>query len=165
MTIKRPLPVSGGPKEMRKMSIFSKLFKKKDKSVKEVPAAAAGDSGDEEGYASVMKHEDCISVCFYIEADVPFAIGEKMNAIREDAYMNGHNWGAFFNYYLPKYAPGVADGMEEDSEAGLYTVCYDLTPENEKKAERFAKIINDLVENENELYRIIREEGDKIEWV
>ena len=34
----------------------------------------------------------------------------------------------------------------------------------EKKAERFARIIVSLIENEEELYRIIREKGDEIEW-
>lgn len=36
--------------------------------------------------------------------------------------------------------------------------------ENEQKAERFAKIIISLIENEAELYRIVREYGDMIEW-
>jgi len=39
-----------------------------------------------------------------------------------------------------------------------------LTEENEKKAERFAEIIVSLIENEDELYRIVRENGDEIEW-
>jgi len=39
-----------------------------------------------------------------------------------------------------------------------------LTEENEKKAERSAEIIVSLIENEDELYRIVRENGDEIEW-
>ena len=117
------------------------------------------------GYASVVKHENSISMCFYIEQDKPFGIGEKMCEIKEDAYMNGYNWEAFFNYYLPKYAPDVAVGMGTDSEAGMYVAYYDdPTPENEAKAEKFVKIIESLVENEEELYRIVREEGDEIAW-
>jgi hypothetical protein len=123
---------------------------------KEGDAAAA--------YTAVVKHKDSISVCFYIEQDKPFAIGEKMNATNEEAYMNGYNWEAFFNYYLPKYAPDIAEGMEADPEAGMYVADYTLTPENEAKAEKFKAIIIALVENEEELYRIVREEGDKIEW-
>jgi hypothetical protein len=41
---------------------------------------------------------------------------------------------------------------------------YSNTPENEQKALRFGEIIKGLVENEEELYRILSEEGDQIEW-
>ena len=115
-------------------------------------------------YTAVVKHKDSISVCFYIEQDKPFAIGEKMNEINEDAYMNGYNWEAFFNYYLPKYAPDVLENMDTDPEAGMYVAFYSLTPENETRAEKFMSIICQLVENEEELYRIVREEGDAIIW-
>ena len=115
-------------------------------------------------YTCTVKHEKSISVCFYIEQDKPFAIGEKMNELNEDAYMNGYNWEAFFNYYLPKYAPDIMNGMDTDPEAGMYVAYYALTPENEVRAEKFVEIISSLVENEEELYRIVREEGDEIEW-
>ena len=49
-------------------------------------------------------------------------------------------------------------------EADAYFANYELTEENEKKAERFAEIIISLIENEEELYRIVRENGDEIEW-
>jgi uncharacterized protein YfeS len=117
-------------------------------------------------YVSTIKNDkyNQISVCFSNEQDKPFAIGEKMNAINEDAYMNGYNWDAFFNYYLSKYAPDVFEGLESDPEAGSYVAYYPLTPENEAKAQRFAEIIIELIEHEAELYRIVREEGDQIEW-
>ena len=115
-------------------------------------------------YVQCVEQEESISVCFYIEEDKPFAIGEKMNEINNDAYMNGYNWEAFFNYYLPKYAPDVIKEMDTDSEAGMYVAYYDLTPKNKARAEKFAEIIFNLIENEEELYRIIREEGGDIEW-
>ena len=115
-------------------------------------------------YTAIVKHENSISVCFYVERDKPFDIGEKMNEINEEAYMNGYNWEAFFNFYLPKYAPDVLIGMDNDSEAGMYVAYYALTPENEARAEKFAGIINSLIENEEELYRIVRDEGDEIVW-
>lgn len=37
-------------------------------------------------------------------------------------------------------------------------------PENETKAEKFMEIIHHLIENEQEPYRTVREEGDEIEW-
>lgn len=115
-------------------------------------------------YTAVINHETSISMCFYIENKEPFAIGEKMNEINELAYMNGYNWEAFFNYYLPKYAPEVTTGMSTDPEAGMYVAYYDLTPENEGRAKKFESIIHSLIENPEELYHIVREKGDEIEW-
>ena len=118
-----------------------------------------------EDHVSVLKFEDNISVTFYIENAEILAIGDKMNAINEEAYMNGYNWEAFLNYYLSEHAPDILEGLETDPEAGMYAAYYDeLTPENEAKAERFAEIIRQLIANEDELYRIVREEGDEIEW-
>jgi len=123
-------------------------------------------------YISISKYEDnipggtrvsTIAVSFLIELEKPFAIGEKMNEINEEAYMNGYNWGAFFNYYLSKYAPDVLEGLIDDSEAGTYVAVYELTPDNEVKANKLVEIIRDLVENEDKLYRIIQEEGENIE--
>ena len=85
-------------------------------------------------YTAIIKHGGSLSVCFYIEHDKPFAIGGKMSEINEEAYMNGYNREAFFDYCLPKYAPGVADGMETGPEAGVYAAYYPLTPENEARA-------------------------------
>lgn len=65
-------------------------------------------------YAVTIKSNNSISVCFYIEQDKPFAIGEQMAEINEDAYMNGYNWESFFSYYLSTYAPEVGVGMKTD---------------------------------------------------
>lgn len=115
-------------------------------------------------YVKVSKSENWIGVWFYNENAKPFSIGEKMNEINEDAYMNGYNWDAFFNYYLTRHAPDLLEGLDSDPEAGSYAAYYPPTEENEQKAERFAQIIVSLIENEEELYRIVRENGDEIEW-
>ena len=41
-----------------------------------------------------------IVLLFQNEVEKILAIGEQMNEINEEAYMNGYNWDAFFNYYL-----------------------------------------------------------------
>jgi hypothetical protein len=129
-----------------------------------VASAQEGLSSANADYVKIVEHADSLALCFYIEHDKPLAIGEKMYAIDKNAYMNGYNWEAFFHYYIPKYAPDVAAGLKTDPEAGMYVAYYDLTPENKARAERFVEIIRRLVENEDELYRVIREEGDRIEW-
>jgi hypothetical protein len=117
-------------------------------------------------YVRITQSEEfnSINVYFENEMDKPFAIGEKMYSINEQAYMNGYNWDALFNYYLSKNAPEVLEGMDSDPEAGSYVAHYERTPQNEVKAEKFKKIIASLIENEEELYRMVRDEGDVIEW-
>ncbi len=115
-------------------------------------------------YVKVIKFENNVDVCFYNEEDKPFAIGEKMAEIDENAYMNGYNWEAFFNCYLQKNAPDILDGMESDPEAGMYAAYYTLSSENKQKAARFAEIICDLIENEDKIYDFLRRYGEDIEW-
>lgn len=115
-------------------------------------------------YVALRKDKDSIQVCFYVENDKVMAIGEKMNAINDAAYMNGYNWEAFFRYYLEKNASEILEGMDTDPEAGMYSAYYEPTAENETRAERFVEIIRSLIDNEKEIYQIVQEEGDEIEW-
>ncbi len=71
-------------------------------------------------YTAIIKSDSTVSMCFYIEQDKPFAVGEKMNALNPEAYMNGYNWEAFFNYYLAKYHSDILENMATDPEAGMY---------------------------------------------
>ena len=105
-----------------------------------------------------------IVLLFQNEVEKTLAIGEQMNEINEEAYMNGYNWDAFFNYYLEENAPDILESMESDPEAGSYAAYFEDTAENEQKAKRFADIIISLIENEEEIYKILREKGDEIEW-
>lgn len=115
-------------------------------------------------YVNVHKGDKWVAISFNNEDEKPFTIGEKMYEINVNAYMNGYNWEAFFNYYLAEHAPELLEDLESDPEAGSYAAYYPSSRENEKKAERFAEIIISLIENEEELYRIVREKGDEIEW-
>lgn len=108
--------------------------------------------------------ETCIGVCFYIEEDIPMAIGERMEALWEDAYMNGENWAAFLTYYLETRAPELLEDMEIDAEAGMYAAYYPNTPEGTERAAALCALIRRLLANETELYQIVQEEGGCIEW-
>lgn len=46
----------------------------------------------------------------------------------------------------------------------MYVAYYTVTPENEARAERFVEIIYELMENEQVIYEIVRNEGKYIEW-
>ncbi len=115
-------------------------------------------------YVELFRDQEYLRVCFYIEEPKIMAIGEKLEAINEQAYMNGYNWEALLRYYLEQNAPEVLEKMEADPEAGTYVAYYPLAEENEARAEKLFKIIGGLVEREEELCRLVREHGDEIEW-
>ncbi len=117
-------------------------------------------------YLKIFNHDDgSIALYFDIEADKILEIGDEMNEIAEDAYMNGYNWDAFLNYYLAENAPDLLEGMETDPEAGTYVAYYEEgTVENEDKAKRFADIIISLIDNKEALFKFLRENADSIEW-
>ena len=92
-------------------------------------------------YVQVFPLGEKIEVLLSAEHEKLLAIGEKMNAACEDAYMNGYNW-----------------------EAGMYGAYWSLTEENEARAKRFEDIIRALAEDEEALCRMVREHGGEIEW-
>lgn len=118
-----------------------------------------------EEYIHIDEQENCISITFDIEQDKIMAIGEKLNEINEDAYMNGYNWEALFNCYFEKNAPELLEKFDADSEAGMYAgYYYEVSDEDKEKARKFAGMIEELVEDEGKLYEFVREYGEEIEW-
>ena len=115
-------------------------------------------------YAAIVNSDEYISVCFYIENEKPFRIGEKLNELNQNAYMNGYNWEAFFNYYLAKNHKHIFQNLKTDPEAGMYVAYYETSKENEERAASLLEVITDLIDNENKLYEIIKKEGNLIEW-
>lgn len=115
-------------------------------------------------YVNVERFDDDMCVTFYIEHDEPMEVGNKMEEINENAYMNGDNWAAFFDFYLGKNEPELLEELDTDPEAGMYSAYYPYSEENEKKANRFGKLICELVESPDVLYKFVEEYGDDIEW-
>jgi len=119
---------------------------------------------NEKEYLQIESLDDHICIMFYADDEKILAIGDKINNINEEAYMNGYNWEVFFDYYLSKNAPDILNNMDADPEAGMYTAVFELSDENKKRADKFAEIIHHLISNEEELYKIIRADGDNILW-
>jgi len=115
-------------------------------------------------YIEIFQDDSEISVTFIIEYDEILAIGNKMEEINENAYMNGYNWEAFFYSYLEQNAPELLEDYDTDSEAGTFVAFYPATTEGERQAKKLAKLIESLVENEEMIYQFIRDYGDDIEW-
>lgn len=115
-------------------------------------------------YISVVKTETHIAVLLDCEHEITDAIGKKMSEINTVINMNGYNWAVFFNYYLSKYTPDVMQEMETEPDADIFAAVYPLTSEGVERIERLVGIIRNLVSNEEEIYRIVRENGHEIEW-
>lgn len=115
-------------------------------------------------FLDITSDEESISLVFYIENENIMEIGRNIEKINPDAYMNGYNWEAFFNYYLERQSPDVLEDMDSDPEAGTYVAYYENTPENSVKVNKFAEIVKYLIENPDDIYEIVREHGDEIEW-
>lgn len=116
-------------------------------------------------YLSIVHHDDgSVALYFNIEDDKILALGEEMNRICEEAYMNGYNWEAFMNYYLAEKAPDILKDMETDPEAGTYVAYYEEGAANEDKVKCLASIIVSLIDDKQEIFKLLREAGDKIEW-
>lgn len=113
-------------------------------------------------FVTKNENDDQFSVYFNIEADEVMAIGEKMEAINEQAYMNGYNWEAFLNCYLQNNNPELLDGLDTDSEAGTYVALYDKSDSD--KADKLVSVINELVNNPGKIYSFLEEKGENVEW-
>ena len=117
-----------------------------------------------EDFVRVTQFDNRVHITFLNESQKVFDIGEKMNQINENAYMNGYNWEAFFNHYLETEDPDLLKGLDPDPEAGMYCADYPLSDENYKKAKKFEQLIISLIKNEEKLYDYLRQNGDKIQW-
>lgn len=115
--------------------------------------------------AVIATHAHFVSVELNIEAADVQTVGEKMQAINQEADMNGYNWDAFFDRYLAIVHPEMREGLERDPEINIYLALYENTAEGNRKAERLALILNRLIANPERIYAYMREDGDGVEWV
>lgn len=115
-------------------------------------------------YIKIGKTDEYIDLAFYIENEQVMQLGGKLEAINENAYMNGYNWEALLNCCIEKNKPELCGCYDTDSEAGMYAAIFENSPEGEANAKAMTEIIEALIENESELLDFVREYGDEIEW-
>lgn len=115
-------------------------------------------------YVQVIGSDDYISVCFYIENDEIMELGNRLNEVEEQAYMNGYNWDALIGYYVNVNAPELLVGFESDPEAGMYSGYYDNTDENMAKAEKLSECILKMIEDPDGLCEFVSDNRDDIPW-
>ena len=116
-------------------------------------------------YANLFVSEEYITVSFDAGNDDIMAIGEKMNEMYDEAYMNGYNWDAFMNCYLEQNAPEILEVIDSDPEADMYSVYFeDVSDENKELAEKLVQIIDDLLSSEARIISFLESNADVIEW-
>lgn len=115
-------------------------------------------------FVQVIRSDEYIIVSFDIENEAIMGLGDRLNEIEEQAYMNGYNWDALIGYYLNINAPELLNGLESDPEAGMYTGYYDNNDENMTKAEKLAEYIRNMVDDPDKLCEFVKENGADIPW-
>ncbi len=115
-------------------------------------------------YVEIQKTEHSAEVCFAMTNDKVIALMEKLMDVRPGILMNSHDWESLWTYCLKKKDPDILSGMKTVLDMTAWTASWPLSPENEARAARFAALIRSLVEDGEELCRIVREEGGAIEW-
>lgn len=116
------------------------------------------------GYVQVIRSDEYIIVSFDIENESVMKLGDRLNEIEEQAYMNGYNWDALIGYYLNINAPEVLIGLETDPEAGMYAGYYDNNDENMMKAQKLAECIRKMIDDPDELCEFVEENCADIPW-
>lgn len=114
---------------------------------------------------NVIISDEYLSVSFDVADPKIMEIGNKMNEICDEAYMNGYNWEAFFNAYLAANAPEILDVIESDPEAEMYSAYIEeVNDETRALAQKFGQLIEDLFENEEKILDFVKENAEDIEW-
>ncbi len=110
-------------------------------------------------------HDGYISVSFDVAEPKIMAVGEKMNEICDEAYMNGYNWEAFLNCYLSVNAPEILEQIDSDPEAEMYSAFIEeVSDETKALAAKFGELIEDLFNNEDKVLEFLREYAEDIAW-
>ncbi len=111
-----------------------------------------------------MPEHESISVCVYNEHDGLFALGERINARHEEAYMNGYNWDAIIRFYVGQKDPELMEEVETDPEAGMFSAYMSFSPENLEKMKRFELHVRAMLSDDDELIAFVDENCNEIEW-
>ena len=111
-----------------------------------------------------MPEHDSISVCVFNEHEGLFALGERINARHEVAYMNGYNWDALIRFYVGQKDPELMAEVGTDPEAGMFSAYTSYSPENLEKMKRFEAHVRGMVSSEDDLIAFVDANVEEIEW-
>lgn len=115
-------------------------------------------------YVTKEQNEYEVYACFSIENDKLLQIGEKSAKISPKAYLNCYNWDALLYHYMEHNAPDLLIDLDTDVEEDDFIAIYQLNDTNLSKVDKFIKIIQDFVENEESLFDYIKTHESEIDW-
>ncbi|MEQ8571989.1 MAG: Imm51 family immunity protein [Deltaproteobacteria bacterium] len=110
------------------------------------------------------EENDFVSVCLYVEDGALAALGERINAAFEDAYMNGYNWDILISAYVRTRNPALANKVERDPEAGLASFSLAYSRENIQVMRSYKVLVHELLKDEGALFQFIRDTEPSIDW-
>ena len=111
-----------------------------------------------------MPEHDAISVCVYCENDGLFALGKRVNARFEQAYMNGYNWDALIRFYVRSLDPKLMSQIGTDPEAGMFSAYTSYSEQNLALMKQFESHVRQLLSDESSLMKFIEDNENEIEW-
>ena len=117
------------------------------------------------GLVRMNVYEDYISVSFDVGTPELMALGDKMNEICDQAYMNGYNWDAFLNSYIEENKPELLEVIESDPEADMYCLYInDVNDDAIAMAEELAAMLESFLSDEEAVLSFLKCNEDNIEW-
>lgn len=115
-------------------------------------------------YLTFDEVDDKLVLTLAVTHEKCMKIGDHINEIHEAAYMNGYNWETLFLYYLKKHHPALLVGVGTESEAEEFVLYAPNIEGFQGNFREMEKIFTDLLESPDQLYRVVSQEGDEIEW-
>lgn len=110
------------------------------------------------------EEEDFITVTFESNNKKILKIWDTITDIESEAYMSGYNWEALFMYHFDNNYPWQFEELETDTDDENFIIHLEYSEENKVNAAEMAKIMEHLIENEDDIYDIVRENWDDIAW-
>ena len=109
-----------------------------------------------------LPEHDMVCVTIDVGEDELLALGERINAQWDMAYMNGYNWEALIHAFVKPKDPDREALVEPDPEADTYSGGMAYNADNIEKMRRFQGLIRDLLADESALFQFI--EANDIPW-
>lgn len=112
----------------------------------------------------IFESDQYVTIYLNVESAHVLAIGDRLQALHELAYMNGYNWEAVLLHYLKVHKPAFLEDLDSDPEAGSYVLHYPKSAPNQARAEALGTLIRALLEQPEQLETFVKENGAEISW-
>lgn len=116
------------------------------------------------GYVTKEHNEYEVYACFSIENEKLTKICDKVTELYPDIYLNCYNWDALLYHYMQNNSPDLLVDLDSDIQEYDFIAIYQVNDINHTKIDKFINILTDFVENEDKLFKYIKDFESEIEW-